>query len=89
VNDVSITPDCTISGLVNGRSYDFSVFAFNMLGTGESQDVNVIPSYTPDAPSTTIGHGNQTLSLSWNAPDDQGGAILSYNIYRSDDSGNT
>jgi len=40
VNDVSITPDCTISGLVNGRSYDFSVFAFNMLGTGESQDVN-------------------------------------------------
>ena len=54
VNDVSITPDCTISGLVNGRSYDFSVFAFNMLGTGESQDVNVIPSYTPDAPSTTI-----------------------------------
>lgn len=71
------------SGLLNGYSYDFSVIAFNMLGTGASSDINVIPSYMPDAPNVAVVHGDEVLNLTWDAPDDQGNAITGYNVYVS------
>jgi len=83
VNDVTTSPSHTISGLLNGHSYDFSVIAFNMLGTGASTDINVIPSYVPDAPVANVVHGNHELDLSWNVPNAQGNAITGYNVYRS------
>jgi hypothetical protein len=83
VNDVTTSPSHTITGLLNGHSYDFSVIAFNMLGTGSSSDINVTPSYVPDAPVALIVHGNHELDLSWNLPNAQGNAVTGYNVYRS------
>jgi len=59
-----------------------------MLGTGASSDINVIPSYMPDAPNVAIVHGDELLNLTWDAPDDQGNAITGYNVYVSTDAVN-
>jgi hypothetical protein len=68
VNDVSNAPSYTIAELQNGNSYDFSVFGINMLGAGPSLDVSAVPSTVPDAPVVTIGHGDQSIQLSWFEP---------------------
>jgi titin len=85
VNDVSEAPAHTITGLENGISYDFSVFGINMLGSGPSLDVSVIPSTVPDAPSVSFDHSDESIELSWSAPYDEGDSITGYNIYRSSD----
>jgi titin len=89
VNDVSGSPSHTIGDLQNGVGYDFSVFGINMLGAGPSLDVSQIPSTVPDAPEVEFDHANQTISMTWSAPYDEGDAITSYNIYRITDSGHT
>lgn len=83
VNDSSRSPRHTISGLQNGSSYDFSVFAINMLGAGPSMNVLATPSTIPDAPVMSLVHQSQAMSLSWAAPYDEGNAITGYKIYRS------
>lgn len=84
VNDVTTSPSHTISGLLNGHSYDFLVIAFNMLGTGASTDINVTPSYVPDPPVANVVHGNHELDLSWNVPNAKGNAIPRwYHFYKN------
>jgi titin len=85
VNDVSNAPSYTIAELQNGNSYDFSVFGINMLGAGPSLDVSAVPSTVPDAPVVTIGHGDQSIQLSWFEPYDEGNAVTGYRVYRSTD----
>ncbi|MDD1772751.1 MAG: fibronectin type III domain-containing protein [Methanomassiliicoccales archaeon] len=74
----------TITGLDNGQMYRFTVAAHNSEGTGTVSDpVTVIPSTisTPDAPTdlaVTAGDGSATIT--WSAPDDDGGADIDYYI---------
>jgi len=74
-----------IPGLVNGRSYSFSVSAHNLAGAGHaSTNINVIPMTVPDRPTGLVATPSENnISLSWIAPIDNGGAPISnYTIYR-------
>ncbi len=70
----------TISGLTNGREYDFTIAAHNAAGEGPQRGERSIPMTYPDAPTNlTATPGNGQVSLSWSAPNDDGGAeIWSY-----------
>jgi hypothetical protein len=76
----------TVTGLVNGTLYTFSVTAQNAAGNSvvvAASNVSAIPYTVPSAPlsfSATPGVGSATLS--WTAPSSNGGtAITYYNIF--------
>ena len=74
------------STLTNGMTYYFKVRAVNHVGAGLfSEERAVTPITSPSAPTLTLDVvGNATVSFSWTAPTDAGGApVGSYNIYRS------
>ena len=68
----------TISGLINGASYTFTVAAKNAKGTGPASAPSnaVTPNPTaPGAPSAVVATpGDGTLSVTWNPPADTGGS---------------
>ena len=74
----------TVTGLVNGRMYHFTVAANNSEGTGDQSDrVSAIPSAisVPDAPEDlTVTAGDGSATIEWSAPDDDGGAEIDYYI---------
>lgn len=74
----------TITGLDNGHMYHFTVAAHNSEGTGPvSGTVTAIPSTvsTPDAPTDlTVTAGDGSATISWSAPDDDGGADIDYYV---------
>ncbi len=73
----------TMSGLVNGTSYTFSVVATNAIGTGpaSAQSSPVTPRGPPAAPSgVSATPGNAMAVVSWNAPFNEGSPITSYTI---------
>jgi uncharacterized protein YjbI with pentapeptide repeats len=76
---------CTVSGLVNGTGYSFSVRAFNAVGGSVASDVSgvLVPRSVPDAPSGVVGvAGDRQVSLSWNAPSSDGGSALTgYKVF--------
>jgi fibronectin type 3 domain-containing protein len=70
------TPNCTVSGLLNGTAYYFVVSAVN--GSGESiasSEVTVTPLAKPQGITVTAGDGQATVS--WSAA----AGATSYNIY--------
>jgi fibronectin type 3 domain-containing protein len=74
----------TVTGLVNGDTYSFTVTATNSAGTGPASQASnaVIPAeaaQVPDAP-TLVSEipGDSEVSLSWTAPADNGSTITSY-----------
>ena len=72
---------CTVHGLVNGRSYTFSVVARNVKGTGAASTAStpVIPSTVPVKPGTpTATSGNTTSKVTWAAPATDGGAAITH-----------
>ena len=74
----------TITGLTDGTSYDFNVYAMNSLGIGEGSDITIIPSTIPDAPEiSNTQHGDQYISFDYNQPNANGSEITSYKLYRS------
>jgi titin len=78
---------CEITGLSNGTSYTFTVTATNIDGTGpaSSHSGSVIPSTVPDAPTgASATPGNQSATVSWTVPNDQGRSILSYTVTATD-----
>jgi titin len=83
VNNNSVSPSYTISGLQNGYSYDFSVMEINMKGAGDVSDITQIPSTPAYPPDVEISHGDQTIFLNWDYPDDRGNAVTGYNVYKS------
>ncbi len=90
VNSSPITPAATsyvVGGLTNGTRYYFTIEAVNSVGSSPaSSEVSALPMGGPGAPTnvTATQEGPTSISLSWSAPADNGGAPLAaYAIYRS------
>ena len=68
----------TITGLVNGVEHVVEVRVVNSLGAGEaSTPVAATPRTTPGQPTAVVATGNdRSVSLTWAAPFDDGGADL-------------
>ena len=75
----------TVTGLSNGQQYTFTVAAHNSVGIGSrSSAVNATPSPSPTVPGAPTGFiaipGNTQITLSWAAPNNNGGAAVDYYI---------
>ena len=73
----------TVTGLANGRAYEFRVYAVNDIGRGVPSDaVRATPRDVPGAPEGLAAvHGSFQVYLEWRAPaDDGGGTIRDYVI---------
>jgi hypothetical protein len=74
----------TVTGLINGIAYTFTVAAVNSLGGGadSAPSAPFTPATVPGAPTGVGGTaGNGSVALSWTAPASNGGsAITSYRI---------
>jgi hypothetical protein len=72
-------------GLVNGQEYFFTVLAINDLGDGpQAVALPVVPLGPPGAPTgLTVRTDVMLLTISWDAPVDTGGSVLTgFIIYR-------
>jgi hypothetical protein len=80
----SVSTECVITGLTNGASYTATVIARTSKGDSavSAPSAPVTPATTPDAPSgVTAVRGNQSVTLTWAAPEDDGGEpILEYTV---------
>ena len=79
-----------MTGLTNGDTYTFSVTATAVDGTGAASaaSAGVVPSTVPDAPTAVTGTpGNQSVTVSWTAPFNEGSAITSYTATATGDGG--
>lgn len=68
----------TVTGLLNGTSYDFKVASVNAVGTSSySTDVSGTPRTTPGAPTAVTATATSgQVSLTWTAPVSNGGAAI-------------
>ncbi len=79
--------------VTNGQPYFYKVSAFNSVGEGPlSSEVSATPvavATVPGAPTNLYAfRGDASMSLEWDAPASNGGsAIIGYNIYRGNVSG--
>lgn len=76
-------PGTVITGLTNGRSYTFSVYAINAVGSSPvTVSAAVIPFTLPGTPTgLAVTRGNASLNVSWVAPASDGGSpITGYTI---------
>ncbi|CAB4864537.1 unannotated protein [freshwater metagenome] len=71
---------CTISSLTNGTSYAVTVVATNSIGDSDnSATVNGTPNVVPGTPTlSSVVPGNQSLTVTWTAPSNDGTAITGY-----------
>ncbi|MGC9968588.1 MAG: fibronectin type III domain-containing protein [Minisyncoccia bacterium] len=70
---------CTVSGLTNGTSYTFKVYATNAIGNGPLSAASnaVTPSTVPGAPTIgTASAGNGNASVAFTAPASNGGSPI-------------
>jgi hypothetical protein len=80
----SPTPTCTVSGLIPGDSYTFTVAAINVVGMGAyspastALTVNAVPGQ-PAAP-TAASAGTTSITVTWTAPTNTGTAISGYQV---------
>ena len=70
----------TVAGLTNGTQYTFEVRAKSSGGVGPAASVMATPAAVPDAPALTATEGYQMVTLSWDAPANNGAAIIRYHI---------
>ena len=77
----------TFTGLTNGTSYTFTVFAVNAAGRGPTSAPSnaVTPRGVPGPPTNVAGvPGDSSVAVSWNAPASNGGnEIASYTVTAS------
>ena len=79
--DVGNVSTDTVTGLTNGDTYTFTVAATNSVGTGSASPASnsVTPVTVPDTPATpTATSGDQTATVNWTAPGDEGSTITGY-----------
>ena len=71
------TTNVTVTGLTNGTAYVFRVAASNAAGQGPftADSGQIVPRTTPGAPTNVAlaSVGNGTASITWTAPDSDGG----------------
>lgn len=86
----------TVTGLTNSTTYYFRMRAYNQLGYGSySSGILAVPNRPITVPNPPSGFNagwvdDDTVSLSWNPPSDNGGSpIINYTIYASSGSGFT
>ena len=91
----------TVTGLNNGQTYTFRVRAVNALGNGEVATLEATPSpptgggggggpriTAPSAPRNLLaGGGDGQVTLTWEAPEDDGGSAITDYEYRIDGKG--
>jgi DNA-binding beta-propeller fold protein YncE len=89
----STSTTATVTGLLNGTGYVFRVSAVNSAGTGSvsGSSSSVVPAGVPGAPPGVAGlSGNGVVSVSWNTPASNGGAVVTdYVVEYSQDGGAT
>lgn len=75
--------------VVNGQTYYYAISAVNAVGEGpHSIEVSETPASLPSAPlNLTAALDGDDVILNWERPLDDGGADLSYNLYRGEMSG--
>jgi len=76
-------PGSVITGLINGKSYTFSVYAINAVGSSPvAVSPAVIPFTLPGIPTgLAVTRGNASLNVTWTAPASDGGSpITGYTI---------
>ena len=72
----------TVTGLTNGTTYTFKVAATNAVGTGAQSAASsaVTPAATATVPGMptfkSYGRGDQSVTMSWNAPFSDGGSPI-------------
>ncbi|HLS24495.1 MAG TPA: Ig-like domain-containing protein [Beutenbergiaceae bacterium] len=74
---------CTITGLTNGTTYNFTVTAINDVGESPASPPSgdARPDVKPEAPAApTVEFGDQELTLNWNAPANEGTPITHYDV---------
>jgi len=78
----------TFNGLTNGLPYNFKVRALNAVGAGAEAATTATPLTVPGQPRNfTATPGNGQVTLSWTAPESNGGsAITGYQVWSSKDS---
>ncbi len=76
--NVVTTVSTSVSGLTNGVSYDFQIRAVNNVGNGTaSAAVSETPLSVPGQPTVVAGtFGDQSVTVSFDAPVDNGGAAI-------------
>jgi fibronectin type 3 domain-containing protein len=77
------------TGLTNGVDYHYVVIATSSIGNSVySLEFTDSPGAVPDMVTNVVAiAGNGQVDLSWDAAEDNGFAILQYNVYRSTTSG--
>jgi hypothetical protein len=82
---VSTATTSTVSGLTNGKAYQFRVAPVNAIGQGEwSTTTNATPRWKPAAPGRLRAvAGSRRVTLSWAAPASNGSVVTDYVIQRS------
>ena len=73
----------TITGLVNGTAYTFTVVATNAVGSGpvSSPTAAIVPVAVPGAAAPPVAAaGNGSATVSWSAPSSDGSPITGYTI---------
>ena len=76
----------TVTGLINGQAYTFTVVATNPVGSGAASDRSnpVVPGAPPDAPTNiSASAGLRSATVSWTAPPDEGRPITQYTVTSS------
>ncbi len=75
------SPATTVTGLINGHEYYFTVKAVNSIGSSaQSAEVWVIPAGTAPGIAThvTARSGYESATVTWTAPSDSGGSAISH-----------
>jgi titin len=87
-NPASTTSPLTVTGLTNGVTYPIRLRAVNVNGPGVSSRTSGTPATAPDKPTITrILPGDTSLTVEFEPPADNGGAVVTNYAYSVDGGG--